>query len=169
MPVLSVSINKTRRVALRSDFQLFRKSRQLPAGVFRHDHDIFLTGSADAGVIKARFDRQDLSIFQRYFLQTRVLVNFEPESVTSAMKEADLPAVAHFRAITAFREEILDRFVNSSAIDPGLNFFQGESLPRLDRFPKLSLRLARPSAHNRARHVAEVARLGIARENIEND
>jgi len=92
-----VSINKTRRVALRSDFQLFRKSRQLPAAVLRHDHDIFLTGSADAGVILLQPLTRNLilstpnKLFECVAVGTPVIVSDLPEMRRIVIDDPDGP------------------------------------------------------------------------------
>ncbi len=78
-------------------------------------------------------------------------MNLETESVSSAMKETNLPAFAHFGAIAAFGKKFLDPLVNLSSVHAGFDFSQRQSLSSLDRFPKLSLRIPRASANNRTR------------------
>src|SRR3982074_1173875 len=95
----------------RSDFQLLRETRQLPVPVLGYDDHVFVANASQARIIQPRLDREDLSIFQGHFLQARIFVDLEPESVSGAVEKPNLPAFAHFRAVTAFGKEILNRLV----------------------------------------------------------
>src|ERR1017187_4171271 len=136
---------------LLSDLQLLRETRKLPAAVLRDYHDVFLPRPSYSGIVKPRLHRQYLSLFQRDLLQSRIFMNLETESVSRTMKETNLPAFAHFGAIAAFSKKFLNPLVNLGAIHAGFDFSQRQSLSSLDRFPKLSLRIPRASANNRAR------------------
>ena len=59
--------------------------------------------------------------------------------------------------------------VQFQAIDAGLHFLQRQRLASLHRFPKPPLLFAGAAAHHRSRHVAVIAAVAVARENIEND
>ena len=67
--------------------------------------------STQARVIKSRLDRQYLSIFQGYFLQTRIFVNLEPESVPGAVKKSDVLSLPHFGRKTALAKQAGDELV----------------------------------------------------------
>src|SRR5206468_8954395 len=110
---------------------------------FRHDHDVFLTCSAEPRIIQSRLDGQYLSSFQRNFLQTRMLVNLQPQAVTGPVKEANAPPLANLRRKTALGEEFLNCLVNCHSIHSRFDLFQSERLPGFYCFPKLSLRIAR--------------------------
>ena len=49
--------------AFRLNLQLLRKTREDSATRFRDDYHVFLTRTADAGVIQTRFDGEHLPIF----------------------------------------------------------------------------------------------------------
>src|SRR6266478_6115457 len=89
-----------------SDIQLFRKTRKHATTALRNDDHIFLTRSAQTWIIQPGFNRQYLPIFQRNFLQTRMLVDLEPESMACPMKESNAPAFANLRRKTTFCEEL---------------------------------------------------------------
>ena len=65
-----------------------------------HDH-VFVAHPAEARIIKTRLDREHLSIFQCDFLQTRILVNLKPKSMSGPVKKSDLAAFSNFRRIAA--------------------------------------------------------------------
>src|SRR5713226_4095516 len=83
------------RAARRLQFQLLRKTRKNFTATLCDDHDILLTHAAESRVIQTRLNREYLSIFQRHFLQPRMLMNLQPESVTGAVKKSDLPALTN--------------------------------------------------------------------------
>ena len=85
-----------------------------------------MTHAAEARIIKTRLDREHLSILQCDFLQTRILVNLKPESMSGPVKKSDLAAVSHFGRIAVLRETFLDRFVNFHPIHTCLDSFQGQ-------------------------------------------
>src|SRR5947209_17616525 len=93
-----------------SDLQLLRKFRQDLAASLRHHHHIFDANATEPRIIKSRFNRETLSIFQGHFLQPRIFVDLEPKPVTGSMEKSHVHAVAHFRRITALLEQALNRF-----------------------------------------------------------
>src|SRR6202045_2057864 len=117
-----------------------------------------MTHAAEAWIIKTRLALEHLSILQCDFLQTRILVNLKPESMSGPVKKSDLAAVSHFGRIAALREKFLDRFVNFHPIHPRLDSFQGQRLSGFHCLPKFSLPIPRPSAHNRPSDVAKISR-----------
>src|SRR5438067_730043 len=92
-----------------------------------------------------------------------MLVDFQPKTMPGAVKESDTPASAHFSWKTALGEKFLNRLVNRHPIDSRLDSLQSKRLTGLHCIPKLSLSFARASAQNRARHVAKISRLRVAR------
>src|SRR5438874_6874474 len=84
-----------------SDFQVLRKPRENLAAGLGHDHHVFVPNAAEAGIIKSRLDRETLSIFQHDFLESRILVNLEPETMTGAVDESDVRAVPNLSRIAA--------------------------------------------------------------------
>src|SRR5436309_13706987 len=98
-----------------------------------------------------------------------MLVNFQTKSMTSAMKESDASAFANPGRKTAAGEKFLDRLVDRHPVHTGFDPFQSKCLPGFHRVPKLSLRVARASAHDRAGHVAEISGFRIARKDIQDD
>src|ERR1700736_2994401 len=131
--------------------------KQLVTALRHHNH-VFVTRPAEARIIKTRLDREHLSILQCDFLQTRILVNLKPESMSGPVKKSDLAAFSHFRGIAALREKFLDRSVNFHPIHARLDSFQGQRLPGFHCLPKFSLPIARPSAHNRPSDVTKISR-----------
>ena len=152
-----------------SNLQLFGKVGQNFAAGFRNHHYVFLTRTAHARIVQAWFDCEHLTIFQNDLLQARMLVDFQAKSVACAVKKSDAAPITHLRWKTATGEEFLDRFVNSHAINTGLDSLQRERLARFDRFPKFFLRFTRAAPQYRPSHVTEVPGLRVARENIEDD
>src|ERR1041384_820258 len=128
-----------------------------------------MPNAAECARIKARLDRETLSIFQGYLLQPRLLVNFEPEPVAGPVEKSNILAVANFSRITALFEQGLDRLVDFHSVDAFLDFAERELLSFQNGLPKFALRVARFSSHHRSRHVAPVTRLCVARKNIEDD
>jgi hypothetical protein len=101
------------------DFQLLREPREDSAPCLRDDYDIFLTGTANAGVIQTRFDREHLPILQDNFLQAWMFVDLQTESVPSAVEKSDASAVAHFSRETVIGEKFLNGFVNCHTVNAG--------------------------------------------------
>src|SRR6266446_6644218 len=99
------------------NFQLLWKTRQHPATAFRDHHHILLSYSAESRIIQSGLNRQHLSIFQRHFLQTWMLVNLQPEPVTRPMEKSNSPSFASLRGETALCEEFLNGLVNRHPID----------------------------------------------------
>src|SRR5215471_15152840 len=106
-----------------SNLELFGKVGQNFATGFPNHHYVFLTRTAYTGIVQAWFDCENLPIFQNDLLQARMLVDFQAESVASAVEKSDATPVAHLRWETATGEKPLDRFVNSHAIDASLDSF----------------------------------------------
>src|SRR5438132_7616468 len=98
-----------------------------------------------------------------------MFVDFQPKTMPGAVKESDAPTSAHFSWKTALGEKFLNRPVNRHPIDSCLDSLQSKRLTGLHGIPKLSLSFARASAQNRARHVAKISRLRVARKNIEDN
>src|SRR5467141_475603 len=98
-----------------------------------------------------------------------MLMNFQSQPVTGAVKKSDSSALANFSRETPAGEKFLDRLVNRHSIHASFDSLQGQCLPSFHRFPKFSLRVARASAQNGAGHVAKISGLRVARENIQNN
>src|SRR6202023_1782484 len=98
-----------------------------------------------------------------------IFVDFQAQAVTGAVKESDVYSFPDFGRITALVEQRLDRLVDLHSIHAIFDFAQREFLAVLYGLPKFALRLARAPAHNCPRHVAPIASLRVARENIEYD
>src|SRR5207302_6158960 len=109
------------------------------------------------------------SIFQHDFLQSRIFVNLEAESVTCSVEKSDVLTLSHFGRIAALLEQRLDRLVNFHSIDAVLDFTKRKLLSVFDRLPKFALCFAGAPAHNRPRHIAPITASRVARKNIEND
>src|SRR6202035_487256 len=103
------------------------------------------------------------------FLQARMLVNLEAQTMPGAVKESDASASAHFSRKTAFSEKFLYRLVNRHSIDSCLDSLQSEGLTGFYGFPKLTLAFTRASAQHGPGHIAKVSGLRVAWKNIEND
>src|ERR1043166_306286 len=106
-----------------SNLQLLRKARQYPATCLRHDNYVFLTRAAHTRVIQTGFDGEHLPILQNDFLQARMFVDFQTESVASTVEKSDAPTVTHFGRETATGEEFLNSFMNRHAINAGFDSF----------------------------------------------
>src|SRR5437016_3658791 len=153
----------------RLDLQLVGKSREnLAASLRYHDH-VFVPDAAESGIIEARLNRHHLSIFQHHFLQSWIFVNLKSEPVSGAVEKSHVLSFSNFSRVAALFEKRLDRLVNYHSVDPGFDFAKREFLSVFDGLPEFALRIARASSNNRARHVAPITALGIARKNIEND
>src|SRR5258707_15438842 len=98
-----------------------------------------------------------------------MLVNLQSKTVPGAVKESDPSAFAHFSRKTVFGEKFLDCLVNRHPVDPCLDFLQSERLASFHGLPKLTLRLACPSAQNRSGHVTKISGLRVTRKNIEDN
>src|SRR5262245_17651614 len=98
-----------------------------------------------------------------------MLVDFQPKAMPGAVEEADPSAFANFSRKTVFREKFLDCRVNRHPVDPCLDSLQSERLASFHRLPKLTLRIAGPSAQNRSGHVTKIPCLRISRKNIEDN
>ncbi len=105
----------------RLDFQLLRKTRQNPAACFCDQNDVFHAHSTESGIIKPRLNREHLPIFQNNLLQTWMLVDFQPESVSGSVEKSDPAPVAHLSWKTTTAEEFLDGFVNRHSVNAGFD------------------------------------------------
>ena len=122
----------------------------------RDRDDVFGSHAADSRIVQSRFHCQHLASFENGFLKARMLVNFQPEPVTSAMKKSGLPPVAQLGWITAIGKELLHFLVQLQAVDTGLHFFQCQRLPLIDRFPEPALFVAGAAAQHCSREIAIV-------------
>lgn len=104
------------------NLQLLRKARENSATCFRHDHNVFQTRPADAGVVQAGFDCHHLAVFQNNLLQTGMFVDFETKPMARAVEKSDAPAVAHFSWKSTGSEQFLNSFVDRHAINTGFDF-----------------------------------------------
>src|SRR6266550_2726099 len=155
--------------AIPSNFQLLGKPRQNSTARFCNQNHVFQARSPNSRIIKPRLNGEHLSILKRNFLQTRMLMNFQSQPVTGAVKKSHSSALANFSRETPAGEKFLDRLVNRHSIHASFDSLQGQCLPSFHRFPEFSLRVARASAQNGAGHVAKISGLRAARENIQNN
>src|SRR5438067_4108137 len=98
-----------------------------------------------------------------------MLVNFQAQAVTCAVKKSYAPATANFSRETTAGEKFLDSFMNCHSVDASLDSCQGQCLPGFYCVPTFSLRLACASAQHRPRHVAKISGLRVTRKNIQNN
>ena len=103
------------------DLQLLREPREDSATCLQYDNDVFLTRAAHAGIVQTGFDGEHLPIFQDNFLQARMFVDFQTESVAGTVEKSDAPTVAYFGRETATGEEFLNGFVNRHTVNAGLD------------------------------------------------
>src|SRR5207247_5765396 len=104
------------------DFQLLGKSRQNSAPHFGNQNHIFQAHSTESGIIKPRLNGEHLAILQRDFLQTRMLMYLQTQTVPGTVKESHSSALANLRREAALREKFLDRLVNRHAVHAGSDF-----------------------------------------------
>src|SRR5436309_1301466 len=93
-------------------FELARTSAR-----FRNQNHIFEPDSAEPGIVQARLNREYLPIFQNYFLQTRMLMNFQSKPVTGPVKESHSSSFADLSWEAAAGKKFLDSFVNRHSTD----------------------------------------------------
>src|SRR4029077_10885978 len=98
-----------------------------------------------------------------------MLMNFQPESMTRAMKESHPSTLANLGRETATDEEFLDRLVNRHPIDASFDFLYCEGLATFHSFPKFSLCVGGAPAQHCACHVAKISGLRVTREDIQNN
>src|SRR5213594_333490 len=98
-----------------------------------------------------------------------MLMNFQSQPMTGAVKKSHASALANFGRETASGEKFLDRLMNRHSIHASFDLPQGQRLPSFHRFPKLSLCVARAPAQDRAGHVAKISGLRIAWKDIQDN
>ena len=151
------------------NFQLLRELGQhLVPGLRYRDH-VLDPDASEPRVIKTRFYRDQLTGLKPDLLKPRILVNFKTEAVTCSVKETDPSALTHLGWEPAFHEQILNPFVNRSAVSPGLNLAKSQCLSGFNSVPQSPLGFAGPSADDGSSQIAEVSGFRISREHIEND
>src|SRR4051812_47891851 len=112
-----------------SNLQLLRKVRKHFLTGLRHHHHVLDTDAPETGIIKARLNRDDLALLENDFLQPRIFVNIQSETVAGAMEKSDAPSFFDTRFVAAFGKQVLDGAMNRHSVHAGLYPSQGQLLP----------------------------------------
>ncbi len=134
-------------------------------------NDILDPATAEAGIIQAGLDRSNGAFADAAFdgSEARSFMDGEPESVTRAMEESDRAGGSHFGFITALVEYAQAFRVHGVGHDSGFDFAQRGFLSICYGVYESSLTVIRFAAKERACHVAPIAGLKHAREDIDDD
>jgi len=83
---------------------------------FRDQNHVFKPHSAQPGIVQAGLRPFSTPIFLNYFLQTRMLVDFQSQDHDRYHEKSHAPALANLGRKPAVGEKFLDRVVNRHSI-----------------------------------------------------